>query len=239
MSRLSFRDTSNIKIDKSRKDFGRLRYIHKLHNGELAPDIYKRQHIIPKHGDSNLFKFCKIINCNLRYVIVWDLDETLLFFDESATIMERPAYYLRPYYDKVLYYCNKLPNSINVLWSMGSDVYVHDAIHQTKLNTFFQLVLTRSDCKKSLQQFGVNKSILYVRNAIGLHDDHMIYSILVDDKAKQNSECSNMGFVNYTNLITLKPFSGELINRMLTQNLIDTTLINVHKVLVEFYMKYN
>lgn len=162
-----------------------------------------------------------------------------MYFDSNAKIDTTPKYYLRPHYYELLYLCGKIPNCIVVLWSLGCDTYVQDAMFQTNMNRFFHVILARSDADESYNKYGVRKSYLYLLEKLGLHNHtRKIYSVLVDDKAEQNSKSTEMSGYSYTHLITLKKFDSKVILATLCKEHNDHVLIQVYKLITDFYFKY-
>lgn len=193
-------------------------------DGELAQNLY----------DSK-------IN-NVKMIIVWDLDETIIYFDLEAKVKQEPYYYLKPNILQTLYFCAKLPNCLNILWSMGRDDYVHDALYKLNLTKYFSHVLTRTDCDKSKEKYSVWKSYLYVLDYLKIPHGTAIKSILIDDKAYENSKqkyfLEDSPESTYTHVLQPAPFTDKSILRFL-DNKKDSGLVDLYNYLFAFYIKYN
>lgn len=147
-----------------------------------------------------------------NFVFVWDLDETLAYFDESGKISKDPSYYLHPQARIWLKFCNRVKNSYTILWSHGRSDYVHDVIHHLKLDTYFDRILTHKHCNMSLEEFGILKSYEFLQSYINLPTTLKTKSILIDDIAIENSRYKALLPENtYSHIIQPPPFNANFI----------------------------
>ena len=133
-----------------------------------------------------------------KYVIVFDLDECLCFWDEQNCISKNSSYYLRPFARFLL---RKLethfkPNKyFPVLFSYGLRPYVMDVLNKFDILKYFKLVLTRKHCEISKGQYGAIKTFDYlirrkeVRRFICVGSSVTLpVTIIIDDKVRENTE---------------------------------------------------
>lgn len=165
------------------------------------------------------------------FIFVWDLDETLVFFDEHGEIFKgEPMYYLHPQARVWLKFCNRVPNAMTLLWSHGHSDYVHDAVFRLELNTYFDVIYTHKECEKSLEEFGALKAYEFIQHKIPT--SLKTQSILIDDRALINSKFNSLpGENTYTHIIQPPPFTAQFITNFMN-NKIDKyynfTLNNLH-----------
>lgn len=230
-------DMSKIKI---------INYQPKLFCSESRSIVCRRLKQINKYGtsgyeNSNLLEQCTNNNNLIKYIIVWDLDETLIFFDEFGNVQKQPLYYIRPYANHCLEICNSIPQTLTVLWSLGEDNYVQDAVYRCGLSKYFDLILTRTDSENSFNKYYVQKSICYILNNFNLNHNYTTVSCLIDDKAYENSGYNlnkNLA-LSYNEVFEVKPFDENIIyNFLYKKGVNDTLLLDVGKILKDFYIKY-
>ncbi|RWS30411.1 hypothetical protein B4U80_13622 [Leptotrombidium deliense] len=98
-------------------------------------------------------------------ILVVDLDETLIFFDED-NCLKRQCYTLfyRPEIYSFFEYLRAWfrDNIFLVLWSTGENMYVNDILHKLHLN-YFDVVYGRTESDKSELEFEARKSIRYLK----------------------------------------------------------------------------
>lgn len=217
----------------------------------ITPRNYQNlsQYISRYSESQHLFRECGVdaknihrrkIN-NVKYIIVWDLDETILYFDSDTQIKKEPYYYLKPGILQSLYFCRKISNCLNILWSMGQHDYVHDAVQKLNLHIYFDYILTRQECDESQQRYAINKAYLYLLDYLDIPQGTPIKSILIDDKAYENSQYKLFKTTpdsTYTHIIQPSPFNHKSILRFL-DNKKDSGLVDIYNYLFAFYTKYH
>lgn len=178
----------------------------------------------------------------IKTIVVWDLDETILYFDLESKVKQEPYYYLKPNIIQTLYFCAKLPNCFNILWSMGRDDYVHDALYKLNLTKYFSHILTRIECEQSYKKYAAYKAYLYLLDYLKIPHGTSIKSILIDDKAYENSRQKDYIHespdLTYTHVLQPSPFTAKSILRFL-DNKKDSGLVDLYNYLFSFYIKYN
>lgn len=167
----------------------------------------------------------------IKFITVWDLDETLILADFEKVVTGNFLYFIRPYAKICLKTCSNEKRCINVLWSMGDDIHVYDAIKKCDIEEYFDLILTRKDCTKSFEEFGANKSYQYLQKLLRL--SNFSKSVLIDDKAVTNAGTNQLA--NYTDLITVKPFEPKHVINILKEKSMDMQLYKILKYLEKLF----
>lgn len=168
---------------------------------------------------------------NIERVIVFDLDDTLIFYDVEKVICTTQLIYLRPYALDCLQLCNDFENTLVICWSLGYAEYVHEAIHTCNLSKYFFCILTRDDSKISQENYGCQKSFRYIEKLLNLNS---VSSILIDDKAFENTEDVS----SYTYLIQPKPFDADVVYKQTVKGVFfDSSMQYVLNKLLEFKIK--
>lgn len=164
----------------------------------------------------------------LKFLVVFDLDETLIYADlERKIIRTARTYFLRPYAKLCLQLCANEPRCYCVLWSKGDDIHVYDALAKTNIGHYFDLVLTRKDCQKSFEEFGYYKSYQHLVKLLRLPSN--ISSFLIDDIAIENAGVNQS--LNYTEIRKIAPFTLERLTKILTGKGRDNTLFKEYTML--------
>jgi len=178
-----------------------------------------------------------------KSVFVVDLDDTLVYFDETGKYDHLKLYYLRPHAKEFVEELRQLaPGNKMVLWSAGIAPYVYDVLFKTPIGPCFDFVLTREDCETSKRIFKVNKSVNYVKNYMTKSSSSSNKEfnpqnykwVLVDDQAVQN------GGKGYDELITVPKYRPDnkndkaLVKILLQRNLPQIELYYPHFISPSF-----
>lgn len=174
-------------------------------------------------------------------IFVFDLDHTLIYFDEEGDILTTPSYYIRSFASEILTFLKKLDeNNLMVLWTRGIKEYAMDALKNTKLGENFNYVLSEDDCKKSIRYFKFPKSkdylekfICEVEKPVGLDEDSLdSYNwILIDDKAVEN------GGKTYDDYYEIKPYLKSIVKKERKDNKVyDTELFKLGCLFVDEFL---
>lgn len=171
----------------------------------------------------------------LRFIFVWDMDETLSHYDDGTIFTGEPLYYLHPLARVWLKFCNGVENSTTILWSKGQADYVHDVVFRHGL-TFFDHILTYDECAQSMDTYNVYKSYEFLVKHLNLPTSPSTLSVLIDDMALANSAFDQLAAEDtYTHIIQPPPFDAEfIINYM--NNKIDPYYNYVTDNLINFYI---
>lgn len=151
------------------------------------------------------------------FLLVWDLDDTLIFYDQHAVYNRTVLYYKRPFVSEVLEIVLKMfggidagspGNLFNVLWTNADTDYAFDVLQKFNLLGYFNLILTRPDSNKSEQTYGSLKCPMYITQFSQFKEwkgnDNYI-SVLIDDKVVENTGILK-GEFTYTRFIIPKPY---------------------------------
>ncbi|RWS24476.1 hypothetical protein B4U80_13214 [Leptotrombidium deliense] len=133
-------------------------------------------------------------------ILVVDLDETLIFFDEENilkreyyTLFYRPEMYTFFEYLRIWF----RDNILLVLWSTGENLYVHDILNKLHLH-YFDIIYGRKESDESEIEFDARKSIRYLKQnkcvqrfllrMYNKWESLMLYTkfAIVDDKCDDN-----------------------------------------------------
>lgn len=153
-------------------------------------------------------------------VITFDLDETLVYFDENCNCFFSPRYYIREYSNQLLNLLRQInKNNLIVLWTAAKDPYVTDVLFQSYLGSYFNFILTRKHCKESYKIYGAQKHADYLLRYLSRKfDKNEMYKIkqydflLIDDKANLNGNSS------YDFELNAKPYTFDTVQKELSNN---------------------
>jgi NLI interacting factor-like phosphatase len=99
-------------------------------------------------------------------ILVLDLDKTCIYFDEENKLFTPlPRYYVRPGVEiflRIFRQTFNLKNGLCILWSAGQRGYVNDALLQTGLGSYFDIVWDYTTCQKSERRTGYAKHYEYM-----------------------------------------------------------------------------
>lgn len=114
-----------------------------------------------------------------QYVCVIDMDETL-------GKMMRDKFEIRPHVDSLVNFLRLCHFDI-ILWSLGTDEYVHRIVngHLLSIKRFAKKIFARNECNHSKQKYGYEKASDHVRV---MYDREDVYLVGIDDKAHENMD---------------------------------------------------
>lgn len=170
------------------------------------------------------------------FLIIIDLDQTLVFFDEKSTVASNKKYYLRPFCEFFLegLHSRLKPNCLIILFSLAEKLYVQDALHKFNIFHYFDIVLTKEDGDNCLRQYGSFKNAEFIIHlpevkefCLKKNPFNYPYLVLVDDLAKENTKGEFLA-IDYHLKIAISPFKAETIK----SKQIDTCLLeSLYKIL--------
>lgn len=167
------------------------------------------------------------------------MDETVLYYDLECRVGKNPYYYLKPGIRENLYFCQKMNGNLNVLWSMGTEDYVMDALTHLDVAKYFSHIMTRNECDESLRKYGANKSALYLADHLGIDNPCRVKTMLIDDKAYENSKFKSLpADMTYTHVLQPPPFDAKSCLAFLEQKK-NPGLVDIFNYLFTFYTKYH
>jgi hypothetical protein len=182
-------------------------------------------------------------------IFVFDLDETLVFYDEECKVECEPKYYVRYFAADLLRLIEYIhPSNILILWTAATDPYVSDILFKTKLGSHFRHVLTWTQCRESmLEENGVVKSAKYLLRYLSANEPHLTtvgetfsrpdwhqyVCVLVDDKSSVN------GMGSYHSEISVAPYDERAVLRELESGggFVDQALLAVGRRILEPVME--
>jgi hypothetical protein len=114
-----------------------------------------------------------------QYVCVLDMDETL-------GKMMRETFAVRPYVDLLVDFLRLCRFDI-ILWSLGTDEYVHRIVngHLLSIKRYATKIFARKECNRSKQKYGYDKASEHVRV---MYDRDDVFLMGVDDKVNENMD---------------------------------------------------
>lgn len=180
----------------------------------------------------------------LPTIFVFDLDHTLIYFDEEGDIFITPSYYVRKYSHELLTFLKSLnENNLLVLWTRGTKEYAYDVLTNTNLGMNFNYVLCEEECQESIKYFQYPKSKEYLyefitntEKPLGIDKDTLdTYNcILIDDKAVEN------GASTYDEYIQIKPYTKTIAKKENDKKIIlDFELYHLAAIFVDDFLNLN
>lgn len=129
---------------------------------------------------------------NRKWVCVLDMDETLGFYDSNT-------FHVRPKFKAFINFL-KLIHADIILWSMGSDSYVHRIVNGflPDLRDHLFKLFGRSECEYSTTYYQFPKASAHIRD---LYPSLSIFLIGIDDKVTENMD------EQYDLRIYIKPYT--------------------------------
>lgn len=163
-------------------------------------------------------------------LFVVDFDNTLAVYDMKKLLQidfmdNLPSVYTRPFLHNFLTYIRSVNrHNILILWTAGTQSYIHRALILCDIAHYFHHILTYSDCKESQIKYGLMKAYRYIIEKYPQYSD--MRSVIIDNFAMRNATHRTTNEKTYSKIYSVLPYTIRTVVEMYGAFNVPPILIN-------------